>query len=1073
MYRQTFSITNCIDMSPSYLLYLVFLLLPISLHAQQWANYTRDLQLSDVYIDDDEVWVGSQGGLTKTNLETGEFQSFLAGNSPIRGGGISGIERSPFGVLWFTSENAGIFTLTNGTWKHYDEGLLIHPYSEISHLQILPSRNVWALVNNGDEAIGAKLVRIKDDEVDFFGNLPTRPIAFAAIDDSTMYIITLSAVFKYDVSSEQIIATFNPENSIINEGERILGITVHNNGTVLFYSESRLFKLASDNISILFEGSVYFQSDFKDSYGNIYINTHPMDPTGKILAKYNGHSLSFYSENDLRPFPTLESPRFLGAAEDGSLYGDFGRVDDEFRLFRYDGNEWTPVKTQLTPLGTNHQDDVGSDCDGNIWFSSTNGVDVRYTDGTWEHFPIQVGQSYSFNASAMEVDTQTCSVWFANYSNKGNSTIPGIIKISNGIVTEFLYDNSNVYDLEATPDGKIYFFSAESKFGYIENDEVHLIPHFDIFQGVTKIDSDKDGNIYLAGRDLGLIKYDGESFTYLGTGAGGDYAFYVYVDNDDLVWVRTLNGLMQFDGAHWHDFSSTWPEETVCDMIQDKKGNFWVATYAHGLYYWDKTSTQHYTIFNSDLTTNLLRGVSLDNDGNLIVTQLVGASVLEIPDIFNTFRGTGMAYLDKNQNGIFEEVLDIPAPGQKVTDLDDGSWTYTSSSGQYAFYSEVQDEHMYEHNLESGATSTTDNPQQASLPTYESVLPDFGYWKEYEPDVEVFLQNGITICNQHFNLNVNVRNKNIEEVNGILEVHYDDVLEYVESSIPPDEQYAGRLVYSNLTLGAFKGRNILIQLVAPGVGVIDTALIFSATYETADSIFSDDTSDDVLCAYDPNDKKVEPTGDHTDNFSLLTDPLRYTIRFQNEGNYKAFDIIIIDTLDSNLDPTSFNFLASSHPVDTRISNTGIITFTFENINLPAKEDDELGSQGFVSYEISPVEGISNYQKVFNSASIYFDFNPPIQTNKTEWNLIDNLLLLSTNDLSADFSVFPNPSTGVVFFETSSTLKYQIFDSTGKQLNQGKLFPGQNPLELNLNQGLYIIRVMDQTGAVKTQKLVIL
>ena len=77
---------------------------------------------------------------------------------------------------------------------------------------------------------------------------------------------------------------------------------------------------------------------------------------------------------------------------------------------------------------------------------------------------------------------------------------------------------------------------------------------------------------------------------------------------------------------------------------------------------------------------------------------------------------------------------------------------------------------------------------------------------------------------------------------------------------------------------------------------------------------------------------LKATGDFKNDFSLIKDPLRYTIRFQNEGYYKAFDITVIDTLDSNLDLATFELLASSHRVETTILEEGVVNFLFPNIS---------------------------------------------------------------------------------------------------------------------------------------------
>ncbi|MBK9106628.1 MAG: hypothetical protein IPL92_19240, partial [Saprospiraceae bacterium] len=175
--------------------------------------------------------------------------------------------------------------------------------------------------------------------------------------------------------------------------------------------------------------------------------------------------------------------------------------------------------------------------------------------------------------------------------------------------------------------------------------------------------------------------------------------------------------------------------------------------------------------------------------------------------------------------------------------------------------------------------------------------------------------------------------------------------------------------------------------------------------------------DTVVCSYDPNDKKkkVEPTGDFYKDYSLIKDPLQYTIRFQNEGSYKAFDITIIDTLDQQLDPSTFELLASSHVVETTVTtDSGIVTFIFRNIDLPARSVDTLGSQGFVTFTVQPDSSLSGPVSIDNKASIYFDFNPPIVTNTAMWHVTDDLAIVNADEIHEDLSIYPNPTTGTLF-----------------------------------------------------------
>lgn len=65
--------------------------------------------------------------------------------------------------------------------------------------------------------------------------------------------------------------------------------------------------------------------------------------------------------------------------------------------------------------------------------------------------------------------------------------------------------------------------------------------------------------------------------------------------------------------------------------------------------------------------------------------------------------------------------------------------------------------------------------------------------------------------------------------------------------------------------------------------------------------YTDSLLDIIRCSFDPNDKLVNPVGPHNDSLSLLSNPLEYTIRFQNTGNDTAFLVTIKDTISPNFE----------------------------------------------------------------------------------------------------------------------------------------------------------------------------
>jgi len=192
----------------------------------------------------------------------------------------------------------------------------------------------------------------------------------------------------------------------------------------------------------------------------------------------------------------------------------------------------------------------------------------------------------------------------------------------------------------------------------------------------------------------------------------------------------------------------------------------------------------------------------------------------------------------------------------------------------------------------------------------------------------------------------------------------------------------------------------------PNTIPIGTVLTSSAQIDpTAGDANPADNSDSewqvVQGSFDPNDKRVTPEGD-----ILATDTLAYQINFQNVGTDTAFNIILRDTLDMNLDIVTLQNGASSHPSVFQVVGREL-SWTFANINLPDSIVNEPGSHGFVTFKALPMPGVPIGTELENRALIYFDFNPPVFTN-TVRNRIVELPPILAIELDIKPQSCPNP-----------------------------------------------------------------
>lgn len=243
---------------------------------------------------------------------------------------------------------------------------------------------------------------------------------------------------------------------------------------------------------------------------------------------------------------------------------------------------------------------------------------------------------------------------------------------------------------------------------------------------------------------------------------------------------------------------------------------------------------------------------------------------------------------------------------------------------------------------------------------------------------------------------------------------------------------------------------------------------------------------EIINAYDPNDKQVQPAGVGTNHFITAADELDYIINFQNTGNDTAFKVVLIDTLDAAyLDITSLQVGPSSHPYDLSMAGEGVVKFTFNNIMLPDSNVNESASHGFVKFNIRQKPDNLPGTVINNFADIYFDFNSPVTTNTTfvTIELPQNIFGTGINeplifDKEYEASAWPNPFDNQFYFEINAVhegANYHLVlqDLRGKDLLVSENFTTslKSFSAGNLPDGVYIYKLFDESNLIATGKLV--
>ncbi|OAB79629.1 DUF7619 domain-containing protein [Cochleicola gelatinilyticus] len=223
----------------------------------------------------------------------------------------------------------------------------------------------------------------------------------------------------------------------------------------------------------------------------------------------------------------------------------------------------------------------------------------------------------------------------------------------------------------------------------------------------------------------------------------------------------------------------------------------------------------------------------------------------------------------------------------------------------------------------------------------------------------------------------------------------------------------------------------------------------------------------IINSYDPNDKQVtqgteileEEVGDYLD----------YVVRFQNTGTASAINVVITDTLSNNLNWNTIRTLSASHDYRVEIVDGNAVSFIFEDINLPAEQDDPEGSNGYIAFKVRSSETLQLGDVVENTANIYFDFNEPIITNTVSTEVVAPL---SVDEFSLEvaITIYPNPASEKLFIVTSEGVSVEniiVYSVVGAQVKT----TSEATLDIsNFSEGIYFVEITTNQGGV-TKKIV--
>jgi uncharacterized repeat protein (TIGR01451 family) len=451
----------------------------------------------------------------------------------------------------------------------------------------------------------------------------------------------------------------------------------------------------------------------------------------------------------------------------------------------------------------------------------------------------------------------------------------------------------------------------------------------------------------------------------------------------------------------------------------------------------------------------------------------------DIIDSANCGNIDGRLYIDANSNCI-QDVGETDVAGAPVELWYNSTLlgtTYTSSNGYYYFY------------VPNNTYTIRPGPQISNY-GYNVTCPLSGQITITSPSTN---NNFGLTCTPGFDLQAYVwsqnfrpgfnrdiypylRNTNCQNVNGQAKLILDGTwLTFVSSATPPTTISGDTLIWDFTAVsnqGYFDPGPVTVYTSssAPlGDSICVTLLAEPVSGDTDPANNSATVCRPITNAMDPNEKQVSPDGDIVSGSWLS-----YTIFFQNTGNDTAYNVFILDTMDANLDMSTFQPTAASHSYYTYIQDGNAVKFDFPNIMLVDSNANEPLSHGWVSYRIKSNTGLPEGTLLNNTAYIYFDFNEAVVTNTTV-TVIDNSVAVAEINTAAGLFISPNPATDQLSLSSQQSVmvSVELFDVLGEQVyhHQQTSNSRQQTIDVsNLAPGIYMVRVKTDAG-IKAAKFV--
>ncbi|MEZ4737990.1 MAG: T9SS type A sorting domain-containing protein [Flavobacteriales bacterium] len=446
--------------------------------------------------------------------------------------------------------------------------------------------------------------------------------------------------------------------------------------------------------------------------------------------------------------------------------------------------------------------------------------------------------------------------------------------------------------------------------------------------------------------------------------------------------------------------------------------------------------------------------------------------VLDETGLCGTIEGTVIADVDANCQ---VDPMDPPVPYRLLRVQPGNYLAITHADGTYTKGAAYGSHTIASEGIGTGTDCMPQHPVPVSLDAGQpTATADFLVTPLSGPDASANIGAGWFRPGFSATITASARNNNAFPISDItLVIDHDPLLVFGSAIETPAVNTGGHLEWILPTMQPYEiiYRSVIVST-PNDAGLIGTNVDLTATLSmpTADAEPLNDsytTTRSIVGSWDPNDKLVQTSSrtSGSEYYADLDDHVDYTIRFQNTGTAEAINVYLLDTISAPFDLASFEFLGTSHPVEVSFQDDRVLRFDYSNILLPDSGADLLGSQGFVSFRLKPVNELIIGEVLNNAADIYFDFNEPVRTNTA--TLIVDISSSISSHTDVPFVLSPNPAHDRlrIMGPSSANFIVDVIDLEGRVVIPRERYVASSVLNVStLATGMYVLRMVDDIGS---------